>query len=290
MAHKKSLPVLVFIILCLIWGSTWVFIKVGLQDAPPFLSAGFRFLIAAILLYPFMRAKGLRIPTNWKILSLMVYTGIFAVSISYGLVYWSEQYISAGLTAILFSTFPFFVLFLTHFMIADDKLSLVKVLGSVVGFSGVVIIFIGNLTIANSMAVFGTAGIIISAIFAAISSVVIKKNSELLNPIVLTVVHMICGAITLLIVGFIFENLSDFKITFRSIGTLLYLAILGSCVAFICYYWLISKIKLSKAALIVFIIPIIALLLEWLWLGQALNWQVFLGSGLVLSGVGITNR
>ena len=89
MAHKKSLPVLVFIILCLIWGSTWVFIKVGLQDAPPFLSAGFRFLIAAILLYPFMRAKGFRIPTNWRLLSLMVYTGIFAVSISYGLVYLS---------------------------------------------------------------------------------------------------------------------------------------------------------------------------------------------------------
>ena len=167
-------------------------------------------------------------------------------------------------------------------IIADDKLSLVKVLGSVVGFSGVVIIFIGNLTIANSMAVFGTAGIIISAIFAAISSVVIKKNSELLNPIVLTVVHMICGAITLLIVGFIFENLSDFKITFRSIGTLLYLAILGSCVAFICYYWLISKLKLLRAALFVFVIPIIPLLLEWLLLVKALNEQCFRGRELVL--------
>lgn len=247
-------------------------------------------MLAAILLYPFMRARGLRIPTDWKVLSLMVYTGFFAVSIAYGLVYWSEQYIAAGLTSVLFSTFPFFVILLSHYMIADDKLSIAKTVGSVIGFSGVVVIFADNLKISDSLATLGVAGVVLSAVCAAISNVVIKRNSEKLNPVILTVVQMICGAITLLVAGFVFENPSDFKLTFRSIGTLIYLAILGSCVAFICYYWLISKVKVTTAALLVFVVPIVAILLEWVWLGQTLTWQVLLGSGLVISGVGLANR
>jgi drug/metabolite transporter (DMT)-like permease len=290
MANKNYLPVFVFILLCLIWGSTWIFIKIGLQDAPPLLSAGARFFVASLLLYPFMRLKGLKIPKDWKILSIMLYTGLFAVSVVYGLVYWSEQYIPAGLAAVLFSTFPFFVILFSHFMIADDRLSVKKITGSVVGFAGVAVIFMDSLKIENSMALLGTLAVVLSAFFAAVSNVVIKRNSKSLDPVVLTVVQMICGTISLLILGLVFENLNDFRITFKSMGSLVYLALMGSCVAFISYYWLISKIKVTTAALIVFIIPIVALFLDWIVLEQALNWRVFAGSGLVVGGIGVASR
>jgi drug/metabolite transporter (DMT)-like permease len=290
MPNKNYLPAFVFILLCLIWGSTWLFIKIGLDDAPPFLSAGLRFLIASLLLYPFMRMRGLKIPRDWRILSVMVYTGLFAVSVAYGIVYWSEQYISAGLTAVLFSTFPFFVIILSHYMITDDRLSSAKILGSVIGFSGVALIFIDSLKIENQLAMIGAIAVVIGAVFTAISNVVIKKNSKSLNPIVLTVVQLACGAVSLLLVGLLLEDIGDFKITVKSVGSLFYLAIMGSCIAFICYYWLISQVKVTKAVLLVFVIPIVAIFLDWLVLGQALNWRVFAGSGLVVGGVGIANR
>jgi len=290
LSNKNTLPILIFIMLCFIWGSTWLFIKIGLDDAPPFLSAGARFLLAAVLLYPFMKLRGLKIPRDWRILSTMIYTGLFAISISYGLVYWSEQYISAGLTAVLFSSFPFFVLIFSNFMIADDGFSFKKIVGSIVGFSGVAVIYVDSINLESTIILWGTTAIVVSAVFTAFSNVVIKKHSESLDPIVLTVVQMICGAIPLLTVGFLFENVGDFKFTVKSIGSLFYLAILGSCVAFIAYYWLIRQVKVTTASLIILVIPVVALFLDWLFLDQLLSWRILAGSGLVISGVGLASR
>ncbi|MFQ5753523.1 MAG: DMT family transporter, partial [bacterium] len=227
---------------------------------------------------------------DWKVLSIMLYTGLFAISVSYGLVYWSEQYISAGLTAVLFSTLPFFVILFSHFMIADDRLSVTKVIGAVIGFIGVAVIFLDSLKLESPRAFLGTCAVILGAICAAASDVVIKRNSKFLHPVVLTVIQMICGAVSLLIVGFLFENINDFKLTIKSIGSLLYLSLMGSCIAFIAFYWLISQVKVTTAALIVFVIPIVALFLDWIILEQVLNWRVFAGSGLVIGGIGLATR
>jgi drug/metabolite transporter (DMT)-like permease len=290
MANRNFLAVLVFIMLGLIWGSTWMFIKIGLEDAPPFLSAGLRFLVASLLLFPYVRLKGLKIPRDRQTLSIMIFTGLFAVSVSYGLVYWSEQYISSGLTAVLFSSFPFFVIIFSHIMIADDRLSVTKIIGATIGFTGVTAIFLDNLKIENPKALFATSAVILSARSAALSDVVIKKNSKSLNPATLTLVHMLCGTAVFLIIGLVFENINNFNITMKSIGSIFYLAILGSSIAFIAFYWLISQIKVTKASLIIFVIPIVALFLDWLVMEQTLNWRVFAGSGLVITGIGIASR
>lgn len=290
LTNKNFLPLLVFILLCFIWGSTWLFIKIGLQDAPPFLSAGARFLVAALLVYSFMKMQGRKFPRDCRTLSIMIYTGLFAVSVAYGLVYWSEQYISAGLTAILFSSFPFFVIIFSHFKISEDRLSLTKVIGGTIGFVGVAVIYVDSLKIENSMALIATSSVILSAICTAFANVVIKKNSESLDPVVLTVVQMICGAVALLTIGFIFENINDFKLTFKSIGSLFYLAIVGSCIAFVAYYWLVKQVRVTTAALIIFIIPIVAMFLDWLVLNESLNWRMLVGSGLVVGGVGLASR
>ncbi len=220
----------------------------------------------------------------------MVYTGLFAVSASYGLVYWGEQYISAGLTAVLFSAFPIFVILFSHFVIADDRLSVTKLLGAITGFTGVAVIFADSLKFQDARTVLGTVGVVLGAVCAAVSNVVIKRNFKSLNPVVLTLVHMMCGSLALLAAGLVFENPNEFNITLRSVGSVLYLAVMGSCLAFICYYWLISQVRVTKASLVVFVIPIVALFLDWLILEQTLHWRVIAGSGLVIGGVGIASR
>ncbi len=281
---------LVFMLLCLIWGSTWMFIKIGLEDAPPFLYAGLRFLLAALLMFPIVKLRGQRIPRDRRVLRLMVNTGLFAVSVTYGLVYWSEQYIPAGLTSVLFSAFPFFVILFSHLMIPDDRLSSTKIGGTLVGFSGLLLIFLDSLKLQNRMAVLATAAVVFSAICTALSNVVIKKNVRELDPFVLTFVHMLCGAVALLGLSLGLENLSDFHATVKSLGSLAYLAVMGSCVAFIGYYWLLGHIKVTTASLIVFVIPIVALFLDWIVLHQVLDWRTVAGSGLVIAGVGVASR
>jgi len=101
---------------------------------------------------------------------------------------------------------------------------------------------------------------------------------------------MICGAVSLLTVGFLFENVGDFKFTVKSIGSLFYLSIVGSCVAFVAYYWLIRQVKVTTASLVIFVIPVVALFLDWLVLDQLLSWRILAGSGLVISGVGLASR
>lgn len=290
MTNNKAAPVAVFVVLCLIWGSTWLFIKIGLEDAPPVLSAGMRFLIAAAILFPVMQAKGLKLPADRKVLAVMVYTGFFAISIAYGLVYWGEQYIPAGLAAVLFSTFPFFVMILSHFRLADDRLNTTKILGATVGFAGVGFIFLDRLDVGGPGAGAGIAAVIVSAMCAAVGNVEVKRHVKSLNPLILTVVQMTCGAVALLIIGLLVEDVADFRFSLRTIGSLFYLAILGSCVAFISYYWLIKRIKITTASLIVFVIPIVALLLDWLVLDQRLNWQVAVGSCFVIGGIWVARR
>ncbi|RMD89845.1 MAG: hypothetical protein D6813_10035 [Calditrichaeota bacterium] len=287
MGNRNYLPALVFISLCIIWGSTWIFIKLGLQDAPPFLSAGMRFVVATLILFPLLKWRDLKIPREWKVLSIMLYTGIFAISVSYGLVYWSEQFIPAGLTAVLFSTMPFFVIILSHFMLSDDPLTINKIAGSVLGFSGVIVIFIDSLKIENPMAVWGTVGVVFASFCSAVSDVIIKKHSRSLHPIVLTTVQMFCGAVILFLLGVLFEDFQDFRITWRSVGSIVYLAVMGTSIAFIGFYWLIRQIRVSTASLLVFVIPIVALFLDWLIFGEVLNFRVWIGSFMVLGGIGI---
>ncbi|MFQ5674786.1 MAG: DMT family transporter, partial [bacterium] len=225
MIDKKYLPHAVFLMLCLIWGSTWVVIKIGLQEAPPFLSAGARFLIAVLLLYALMKIRGLKLPKDRRALMLMIYTGTFAVSLAYGLVYWAEQHVAAGLTAVLFSSFPFFVIIYSHFMIANDRLTKMKIIGSCIGFGGVVLIYLDSLRIDNVFVLVGASAIVVSAICTAFSNVVIKKNFDILDPVVLSVVQMTCGAVTLLAIGFIFEDPANFRLTLTSLASLFCLAV-----------------------------------------------------------------
>ena len=100
--------ILVFILLCLIWGFSWVAIRISLEGIPPFLGAGLRFLIAVPLLLLYLRFRGIPLAVPRQVCGLVLFTAVLIYGIDYGLVYWSEQYLSAGVTAILFATFPFF--------------------------------------------------------------------------------------------------------------------------------------------------------------------------------------
>src|SRR5437763_1997394 len=139
----------VWLILCGIWGSTWLFIKLGLANLPPLTFAGIRFLLASIILSALILARGVRWPrkrAEWIVIAIV---GLLQFSLNYGLVFWGEQRIPSGLAAVLQSTFPAFGLVIAHFYLPDERITGKKVIGVLLGFAGVAVIFSDQLTIAG---------------------------------------------------------------------------------------------------------------------------------------------
>src|SRR5919106_6993764 len=146
---------LVWLILCGIWGSTWLFIKLGLEELPPITFAGIRFVIACAILFSFIRARRIQLPADGRDWWLLASTGVLSFSLNYGLVFWGEQYISSGLAALLQATIPAFGLVIAHFYLPGERMTPAKIFGVIMGVAGVGVIFSNQLSVAGSGALAG---------------------------------------------------------------------------------------------------------------------------------------
>lgn len=280
------IKLLLVILLCLVWGSTWLAIKIGLQDSPPILSAAFRFVLACTLLLALARLRNLALIKNWRDWKNIIIPGLFAYFLSYAFVYWGEQHINSGLAAVLFATLPFWVAIFAHLMLPNEKLNWIKTASLVIGFSGIVIIFWDNLKISGSSNVLlGMLALLGSGASSAYAGVRTKRDLHHVDPVLISAYQMLVGMVLLLVVGFVFEDLHRFKITQKSIGALLYLALFGSALAFVVYFYLLKTTEATKLSLIAFVTPIVALLLGWLILDEKITRHLLLGVCLVLVGI-----
>src|ERR687895_14782 len=161
---------LVWLLLCCIWGSTWLFIKLGLEDLPPLTFAGIRFLIASSILFDIVAVRRVSLPRTRADWLLLAITGILAFTLNYGLLFWGEQYISSGLAALLQATIPAFGLLFAHLHLPAERMTPIKVLGVVLGVVGVGVIFSNQLSVAGPRALAGCVALVVSAAAAAYSN------------------------------------------------------------------------------------------------------------------------
>jgi drug/metabolite transporter (DMT)-like permease len=283
------LPGLVFGSLCFVWGSTWLAIKVGLGSLPPLTFAGLRFIVAFGLLLAFALARRAEFPKDGKSWQVMLFLGVTQITFPYAFTFWGEQYMTAGLTSLLFATLPFFVVVFAHFMIPDERATASKLVGMLVSFVGVTIIFSQELMpAANSF--WGGIALIAASGSAACANVVGKKYSQSINPTANVVVQIGVGALLLTTAGVALERGVPLNFSEISVFALLYLALVGSAFGFIALYWLFTRMEVTKTSLFSFITPIVAVLLGWLLLGERVDPNVAVGGSLILVGVVLVNR
>src|ERR1051326_3512899 len=182
---------IVWLILCGIWGSTWLFIKLGLADLPPLTFAGIRFLFASLILLLLISARGMRWPRQRRDWLVIAAVGVLQFTLNYGLVFWGEQRISSGLAAVLQSTFPAFGLVIAHLYLPQERITRVKVCGVLLGVIGVAVIFSNQLSIAGPMALLGSVGLVLSAFFGSYGNVLVKAYGTQIDPQVLAAGQMI---------------------------------------------------------------------------------------------------
>ena len=279
---------LVWLLLCLIWGSTWLFIKLGLNDLPPLTFAGIRFVIAAIILFSLIAVRRIPFPTRARDLMFLAATGILSFSLNYGLVFWGEQYISSGLAALLQSTLPAFGLIIAHYYLPGERMTLPRIVGVLLGVVGVGVIFSNQLQVSGPRALWGSAALVLSAFCAAYANVLVKTYGLNLQPSVLAAGQMLFGLIPLLLIGIPLEgNPLKFHWTPMALISLLYLAIVGTVVAFLLYYWLMHNMDVTKTMLIALVTPVVAVVLGMIVLKEELNWRTLAGGAMIISGIGL---
>lgn len=281
-----NLHLAVWLLLCLIWGSTWIFIKLGLDDWPPFTFAGLRFLLASTILWGIVLVRGDKVPRTRRDWLLIAWLGITSFSVNYGLIFWGENRIPSGLTAVLQATIPGFGLLLAHYLLPNERITAAKLAGVALGILGVAVIFADQMNIAGPSALWGSAAIIVSAVVVAYTNVLVKLRCGHLSTAPLVAGQMTFGFIPLLVVGWMVEgNPLHLRWTLQAIGSLIYLAVVGSVIAFLLYYWMVKKIAVTKTMLISLVTPVVALLIGWLVRGEVLSWRLAMGSAAILSGI-----
>lgn len=282
-------PVLVWLLLSLIWGSTWLFIKLGLQDLPPFTFAGVRFVVAASVLACIVAVRRMPLPRARRDWLLIVLTGVMAFAFNYGLLFWGEQRTSSGLAAILQTIIPAFGLVIAHYYLPDERITLWKVCGIVLGIGGVALIFSDQATLGDGKsALAGSAAIVVGAFCVAYSNVLVKARAKHIEPAVLAAGQMTCGLVPLLLVGATLEGSPfAFRWTWLAVASLLYLSLVGSVVAFLMYYWLVRNMDVTKTMLISLVTPPMAVFFGWLVLGESLTWRTGAGALAIMSGIAL---
>ncbi len=282
------MKIFVWLLLCLIWGTTWIFIKIGLQDLPPITFAAARFLLAVAILVPIIAIWKLPLPKTsreWKLITL---TGFLQFSINYSLVFWSEQYISSGLAAVLQSMITVFGLVLAWIFLPSERITRLKVFAVIIGIIGVAVIFIDQLKIEDRWAFAGCVAIVVGAYAAAQASILIKAKGSSLHPASLVFAQMLCGLPAIIIYALLAEgNPLSFHWTWRAVLCVVYLTVAGTIAAFWLYYWLLSRIESTKAMMISLVTPLIAVVIGAIVLGETLPPQTLFGGLLILLSIGL---
>lgn len=282
------MKIVIWLILCLIWGSTWIFIKIGLRDLPPLTFAASRFILALFILAVIIYVQKIPLPKTRRDWVLLGGTGILQFSVNYSLVFWSEQYISSGLAAVLQAMITVFGLALAWVHLPNERITRLKIFAVFLGIIGVAVIFFEQLQVNDYWAFAGCVAIVIGAYAAAHASILVKAHGGALHPATLLFGQMLCGIMPIIIYALSVEgNPLLLNWTWIAIISVFYLTIFGTIAAFWLYYWLLSRIESTRAMMISLVTPLIAVLIGGIFLGEKLLPQTFFGGLLILASIGL---
>lgn len=275
-----------YIVTVLIWGSTWLAIKFQLGVVSPELSVAYRFLLASLMLFAYSKFRKLNLRFTRREHAFIALQGLLLFSLNYVMVYISELYITSGLVSVLFSTVIIFnVLF--GAVLLRNPIQPRVLAGSLVGIAGLVVIFlpeVAGLDLQGTR-LLGFALGLGSAVLASLGNLASARNQRNQLPVIQTNAYgMLYGSLATLAVAFARGATLQFDFSPGYIGSLLYLALFGSVIAFGSYLTLLGRIGADRAAYVTVLFPVIALLLSALFEGLHFNALQFAGVALVLLG------
>jgi drug/metabolite transporter (DMT)-like permease len=268
----------------LVWSSTWVVIAVGLDGVAPFLGAGIRFALAGLGVLGATRLAGRSLRTDWR---LSATVGVLPFATTYGLIYWAEQYVPSGLTAVLFGVLPLYMASLAAALLPDEPLRPRLVAGVAVALGGLVLAFGQSLHLGGEHAGLAAAAVVLSPLASAIGNVSIKRRGSRLDPLAMNGWAMLIGGGLLLAVSAFTEDWGATTWSADAIFSILYLAAFGTGFTFVTLTVLIRELPAVTVSFISLVIPFGALALGALVRGEQLTGLAVAGALLVAGGIAV---
>lgn len=279
-----------FIALGVIWSSSFLWIKIGVQEVGPMSLVAFRMLFGALSASAIVFFQKANWPRDWKTWLTFIILGPTSLAIPIFLISWGEKTIDSAVASILNATVPLFTLIIAHYFLHDDKMTVNKVIGLVMGFLGIVILLSQDLLASAHNSVLGQAAVILAALFYAVTAVAARKYTQHVVGPARAAAPLITATLFMWLIGPFVEV--PFKIPALPITWVaaLWLGILGSGIAVIINYYLIHEIGPTRATLVTYIFPPGGVLLGVIFLNEKISWQLIAGSILIISSIIVVNR
>jgi drug/metabolite transporter (DMT)-like permease len=283
---------LAFAIIYFVWGSTFLAIRVGVREIPPFLMAGMRFLVAGIVLYAWMRTRGTPSPTarEWSGASLLA---VLIFVFDYGLLFWAERRVPSGIAAVMLATIPVFMTLSEIWIIKTQRLTARLGAALLTGIAGVAVLVTRSGSSGDSpVDALGACALIVAAISWSLASALTRKVPLPSAKTMSSGIQMLAGGVLLTLAATLLGEFHGFRmqaVSARAWLALAYLIVAGSIVAFTAYVWLIHHESPTKVGTYAYVNPVVAILVGYFLGGEAIGLRTIAGSVLVLlSVVGIT--
>ena len=281
---------IVLLLLGAIWGASYLLIKIGGAEIPPFTFVEGRMLIAALALFAVMAIRKERVPRTRREWLALVAMGIFNGVIPYTAITWGELHITSGLAAILTAAMPLFTVIIAHYWTHDERLTSVKIFGIAIGFLGVAVLFLPDLRQGIQMEFWGELAIVVAAASYGLATVIAHKYVGGISPIVAPAIQLGSAAIWMLPLSLVFDNPFALRPSVAAVGSLLILALLGTAFAYILYYWLVEHTGATRTSLVTYLIPITGIFWGASFLGEKIELESILGLVLIIVGIVFVNR
>lgn len=276
---------------CLIWGTTYLTLRIGVTQFPPFLFSLLRFTCAGPILLILVLTVGKQKWPDHKTLFNQAVSGVLMITLGISMVGWAEVYISSGMAAIICSVMPVWTILINVIATKDEKPNWLIILGLTTGLSGIVLIFSEHLTeFSNKDYQAGIAITFISNLCWAIGSIFIKKKNQNTNPFMGAGLQMTFGAIALIPLSLVFDDYSTIHWSTDVAYSLSYMIVIGSVGAYACYSYAIKKLPMTLVSMYAYINPIVAVVLGWLVLNEKLNGRISLAILITIAGIYLVNR
>jgi drug/metabolite transporter (DMT)-like permease len=287
MKHDRALAYAAFAVVCIVWGTTYLAIRIAVTTMTPFLLTGARFLFGGIVLFIVARLHGDAIPRDRRVLGDVILCGVLMVAIGNVSVVWAEQWVPSGFAALFVGTAPFWVTLIELLRRSGERLELRRGIGMLIGFVGVALLVTprGAGGAFDARFVLGAIAIQLGCIAWQYGTVRGKYSLISVPPLMSSALQMFAGGVIVTLTGVGLGELPHFHSTPRTLAALAYLSLFGSVIAYTSYVYAARHLRTTNMSLYAYVNPVVAVILGWLVLHEQLTWVSITAMAVILSGV-----
>ena len=273
-----------------IWGSSFLFMKVLLDDISPIEIVAGRLFFGMLAIGLFVGWRRIRVRVTPLLIVQMSFLAFIGNIIPFGLIAWGEEHIDSGIAGVLNSTMPIFTAILAAIFLAEERITPMRLAGIALGFAGVLALTGVDIVNVTDSSVLGQLAVIGAAFCYGIGAVYTRSLLGSHDPVSLASLQITLAMVLTIPLVFIIEGSPGYGMSAESVLSLLGLGVLGTGLAYVLFYWLIDNIGSVRSSLVTYVVPVIALFLGWLVLDEGIGLNVILGSALIIGGVASVMR